>query len=237
MFERFTDRARRVLVLAQEEARLLDYRFIGTEHILLGLLGEEDGIAARALGDVGVTLEAAREKVEERANPDNTGFSGSPPFTPRAKKVLELSLRESLRLRHNYIGTEHILLALVKEGAGVGSQVLNEMVGDISRVNEKVLALLGKEAVGPARSTVRTWPRIFAPRRAGSKREPGTPPYCQACGSGLEGKLAYSQLPAAGPGPDDPVISWTFAFCQSCGVMVGSAASGETAGGEPAGES
>jgi ATP-dependent Clp protease ATP-binding subunit ClpA len=236
MFERFTDRARNVLVLAQEEARLLRHNYIGTEHILLGLLGVEDGLAARALGELGVTLEGAREKVEERVDRGNTDFAGSPPFTPRAKKVLELSLRQALRLHHNYIGTEHILLAMAREGDGVGHEVLSEMVGDISRVNEKVHELLGETVVRPRRSPLRTSAGIPL-RRARPTREPGRPPYCQACGSGLEGKLAYSRLPAAGPGPDDPVISWTFAFCQSCGVMVGAAASGGPAGGEPTGES
>ncbi len=236
MFERFTDRARNVLVFAQEEARLLHHNYIGTEHILLGLLDEEDGLAARALGEVGVTLEGAREKVQERVDRGKTDFARSPPFTPRAKKVLELSLREALRLHHNYIGTEHILLALVREGDGVGPQVLKDMVGNLSRVDEIVLELLAKAPVARARSKVRTSARLSG-RAWLTGATTGRPPYCQACGSALEGKLAYSRLPAAGPGPNDPVISWTFAFCQSCGVMVGAAASGGSAGGEPAGES
>ncbi|MGH8921240.1 MAG: Clp protease N-terminal domain-containing protein, partial [Actinomycetes bacterium] len=113
MFERFTDRARRVLVLAQEEARLLNHNFIGTEHILLGLIHEGEGVAAKALEQLGISLEAVREKVEETIGPAGTSPAGSPPFTPRAKKVLELSLREALQLGHNYIGTEHMLLGLV----------------------------------------------------------------------------------------------------------------------------
>ncbi len=113
LFERFTDRARRVLVLAQEEARLLNHNFIGTEHILLGLIHEGEGVAAKALESLGISLEAVREKVEETIGPAGTSTTGSPPFTPRAKKVLELSLREALQLGHNYIGTEHMLLGLV----------------------------------------------------------------------------------------------------------------------------
>ena len=126
MFERFTDRARRVLVLAQEEARLLNHSFIGTEHILLGLIHEGEGLAAKALESLGISLEAVREKVEETIGPAGSAPTGSPPFTPRAKKVLELSLREALQLGHNYIGTEHMLLGLVREGEGVAAQVLAE---------------------------------------------------------------------------------------------------------------
>src|ERR1035438_5459574 len=122
MFERFTDRSCRVLVLAQEEARLLNHSFIGTEHILLGLIHEGDGVAAKALELVGIPLEDARREVEETIG--LSGAVGSPPFTPRAKKVLELSYRESLHLGHNYIGTEHLLLGLLSEGEGVAAQVL-----------------------------------------------------------------------------------------------------------------
>src|SRR5204862_605236 len=118
LFERFTDRARRVVVLAQEEARLLNHNFIGTEHILLGLIHEGEGVAAKALEQLGISLEAVREKVEETIGPAGSSTTGSPPFTPRAKKVLELSLREALQLGHNYIGTEHMLLGLVREGEG-----------------------------------------------------------------------------------------------------------------------
>ena len=132
MFERFTDRARRVLVLAQEEARLLNHSFIGTEHILLGLIHEGEGVAAKALEQLGVSLEAVREKVEETIGLSGTAPTGSPPFTPRAKKVLELSLREALQLGHNYIGTEHMLLGLVREGEGVAAQVLVSLGADLA---------------------------------------------------------------------------------------------------------
>ncbi|HUP86345.1 MAG TPA: ATP-dependent Clp protease ATP-binding subunit [Acidimicrobiales bacterium] len=142
MFERFTDRARRVLVLAQEEARLLNHNFLGTEHILLGLIHEGEGVAAKALESLGISLEAVREKVEETIGPAGTAASGAPPFTPRAKKVLELSLREALQLGHNYIGTEHLLLGLIREGEGVAAQVLVSLGADLSRVRQQVIQLL-----------------------------------------------------------------------------------------------
>jgi ATP-dependent Clp protease ATP-binding subunit ClpC len=142
LFERFTDRARRVLVLAQEEARLLNHNFLGTEHILLGLIHEGEGVAAKALESLGISLEAVREKVEETIGPAGTAASGAPPFTPRAKKVLELSLREALQLGHNYIGTEHLLLGLIREGEGVAAQVLVSLGADLSRVRQQVIQLL-----------------------------------------------------------------------------------------------
>ena len=123
MFERFTDRARRVVVLAQEEARMLNHNYIGTEHILLGLIHEGEGVAAKALESLGISLEGVRQQVEEIIGQGQQAPSGHIPFTPRAKKVLELSLREALQLGHNYIGTEHILLGLIREGEGVAAQV------------------------------------------------------------------------------------------------------------------
>ncbi|HET9058315.1 MAG TPA: ATP-dependent Clp protease ATP-binding subunit [Acidimicrobiales bacterium] len=159
MFERFTDRARRVLVLAQEEARLLNHNFIGTEHILLGLIHEGEGVAAKALESLGISLEAVREKVEETIGPAGTSTTGSPPFTPRAKKVLELSLREALQLGHNYIGTEHMLLGLVREGEGVAAQVLVSLGADLSRVRQQVIQLLsGYQASGPEKTPAGTAP-------------------------------------------------------------------------------
>jgi len=144
VFERFTDRARRVLVLAQEEARLLNHSFIGTEHILLGLVHEEEGVAAEALRSLGVTLVAVRRRVEETIGMAGTAPSGSPPFTPRAKKVLELSLREALQLGHSYIGTEHMLLGLVREGEGVAARVLVSLGVDLNRVRQQVIALMSR---------------------------------------------------------------------------------------------
>jgi ATP-dependent Clp protease ATP-binding subunit ClpA len=142
MFERFTDRSRRVVVLAQEEARMLDHNYIGTEHILLGLIREGDGHAARALESLGINLDAVRQQVEAFIGRGQQAPSGPVPFTPRAKKVLELSLRESLQLGHNYIGTEHILLGLIREGDGVAAQVLVTLGADSNRVRQQVIQLL-----------------------------------------------------------------------------------------------
>ncbi len=158
MFERFTDRARRVVVLAQEEARLLNHNYIGTEHILLGLIHEGEGVAAKALESLGISLEAVRAQVEEIIGHGGSAPSGHIPFTPRAKKVLELSLREALQLGHNYIGTEHILLGLIREGEGVAAQVLVKLGADLSRVRQQVIQLLsgyagGKEPAGAGAAT------------------------------------------------------------------------------------
>src|SRR5437667_63189 len=151
MFERFTDRARRVVVLAQEEARMLNHNYIGTEHLLLGLIHEGEGVAAKALESMGISLEAVRQQVEEIIGQGQAAPTGHIPFTPRAKKVLELASREALQLGHNYIGTEHILLGLVREGGGVAAQVLVKLGADLNRVRQQVVQLLhgypGKEPV------------------------------------------------------------------------------------------
>ncbi len=153
MFERFTDRARRVVVLAQEEARMLNHNYIGTEHILLGLIHEGEGVAAKALESLGISLEGVRSQVEEIIGQGQQAPSGHIPFTPRAKKVLELSLREALQLGHNYIGTEHILLGLIREGEGVAAQVLVKLGADLSRVRQQVIQLLsGYQGKEPATS-------------------------------------------------------------------------------------
>jgi ATP-dependent Clp protease ATP-binding subunit ClpA len=141
VFEQFTDRARRVIVLAQEEARLLNHNYIGTEHLLLGL-AREGGVAAKALESLGISLEAVRAQVEEIIGQGQHAPSGHIPFTPRAKKVLELSLREALQLGHNYIGTEHILLGLIREGQGVAAQVLVKLGADRSRARQQVIQVL-----------------------------------------------------------------------------------------------
>ncbi len=156
MFERFTDRARRVVVLAQEEARMLNHNYIGTEHILLGLIHEGEGVAAKALESLGIALEGVRQQVEEIIGQGQQAPSGHIPFTPRAKKVLELSLREALQLGHNYIGTEHILLGLIREGEGVAAQVLVKLGADLNRVRQQVLQLLsGYQGKEPAESAGR----------------------------------------------------------------------------------
>ena len=158
MFERFTDRARRVVVLAQEEARSLDHNWIGTEHILLGLIREGEGVAAKALESLGISLDAVRQQVEEIIGRGQQPPSGHIPFTPRTKKVLELALRESQQLGHNYIGTEHILLGLIREGDGVAAQVLVKLGADLNRVRQQAIQLLhGRSAEEPvsARSAER----------------------------------------------------------------------------------
>jgi ATP-dependent Clp protease ATP-binding subunit ClpA len=155
MFERFTDRARRVVVLAQEEARLLNHNYVGTEHLLLGLIHEGQGVAAMALESLGISLQAVRAEVEEIIGRGQRTPSGHIPFTPRAKKVLELSLREAKQLGHNYIGTEHILLGLIREGEGVAAQVLVKLAADLSRAREQVIGLLSGDA-GTEEAAART---------------------------------------------------------------------------------
>lgn len=163
MFERFTDRARRVIVLAQEEARGLEHNYIGTEHLLLGLIHEGDGVAAKAMEMTGIKLEDARGAVVELIGEGEKPVEGHIPFTPRAKRVFELSFREALQLGHNYIGTEHLLLGLLKEGDGVAAQVLHKLDADPSQIRKAVMQLLqgyqtqgeGREAVGTGGAPVR----------------------------------------------------------------------------------
>jgi hypothetical protein len=151
MFERYTDRARRVVVLAQEEARMLEHGYIGTEHLLLGLIHEGDGVAAKALEAMGINLDAVREQVEAIIGRGEHSPSGHIPFTPRAKQVLELSRRESDQMGHHYIGTEHILLGLVREGDGVAAQVLVKLGADLNRVRQQVLQVLhGRTVESPS---------------------------------------------------------------------------------------
>ncbi|VEG27970.1 ATP-dependent Clp protease ATP-binding subunit [Actinomyces howellii] len=189
MFERFTDRARRVVVLAQDEARALNHNYIGTEHLLLGLIHEGEGVAAKALESMEVSLDAVRAQVVEIIGEGQSAPSGHIPFTPRAKKVLELSLREALQLGHNYIGTEHILLGLLREGEGVAAQVLTKLGADLSTVRQTVMQMLsgyeGKETVtaGP-----------------GSSKE-GTP-----SGSAILDQFGRNLTAAAREGKLDPVI-------------------------------
>jgi ATP-dependent Clp protease ATP-binding subunit ClpA len=164
MFERFTDRARRVVVVAQEESRKLGHDYIGTEHILLGILGAGESVAVQALESLGVSLEAARQQVEEIVGRGSHEVSGHIPFTPRAKKVLELSLREAIQLGHNYIGTEHILLGLIREGEGVAAQVLTRLGADLNRTRQQVIQLLhGPQAAETVAEYNRPLPRPGGP--------------------------------------------------------------------------
>jgi ATP-dependent Clp protease ATP-binding subunit ClpA len=171
MFERFTTRARHVVVLAQEEARRLHHNYIGTEHVLLGLLGEPEGVAARVLEGFGMSLEGTREEVEAIVGIGKGKATGHIPFTPRAKKTLEYALREALQLHHNYIGTEHILLGVIREGDGVGAKVLREHSADLAPVRMAVLDLL-VPGVPAAGARGRRWLRRFAAAGSGEASEP-----------------------------------------------------------------
>jgi ATP-dependent Clp protease ATP-binding subunit ClpA len=159
VFERFTERARKVVVLAQEEARSFEHRHIGTEHLLLGLLRVEEGLAACVLTTLGITVDAVREKVAQLVGDGDEAPHGQIPFTPRAKKVLELSLREAIAVGHNYIGTEHILLGLVRENDGVAARVLLELGADSQRVRDEVLGALGEVGPVPTPGRARRWRR------------------------------------------------------------------------------
>jgi ATP-dependent Clp protease ATP-binding subunit ClpC len=151
VFERFTERARQAVVLAQEEARSFKHNYIGTEHLILGLLREEDGLAARVLESLGVTLEEARAQVAQIIGEGEKVETGQIPFTPRAKKVLELALREALMLGHNHLGTEHILLGIVRENEGVAARILLDFGADAEAVRNEVVRTLGPGAPGPLR--------------------------------------------------------------------------------------
>ncbi|MFQ5523998.1 MAG: ATP-dependent Clp protease ATP-binding subunit [Acidimicrobiia bacterium] len=194
MFERFTDRARRVVVLAQEEARYLNHNYIGTEHILLGLLNEGEGIAAQALESMGIDLNSVRDEVVKIIGQGQQSPSGHIPFTPRAKKVLELSLREALQLGHNYIGTEHILLGLIREGEGVAAQVLQQLGAELQKVRQTVIQLLS----GPG-SAEEQQPK---PAGAGGRETAST-------GSTILDQFGRNLTQAAREGALDPVIGRT----------------------------
>jgi ATP-dependent Clp protease ATP-binding subunit ClpC len=218
VFERFTDRARRTVVFAQEEARLLNHNYIGTEHILLGLLREEEGVAAKALTTLGVSLEAVRRDVGEIVGRGSEVPRGHIPFTPRAKKVLELSLREALQLGHNYIGTEHILLGLIREGEGVAARVLQKLGADLNRVRQTVVQLLS-EYMELAESS--------GAEAVGGFTEGGSPtseplgddaPTCPNCFGALDETLAVRVLETTAEG--EPLFM-KIAYCSRCGVALG----------------
>jgi hypothetical protein len=208
MFERFTDRARRVVVLAQEEARMLNHNFIGTEHILLGLIREGQGLAASALQSLDISLEAVRQQVEQIIGRGEQAPSGHIPFTPRAKKVLELSLRESHMLGHDYIGTEHILLGLIREGEGVAAQVLVRLGADLNRVRQQVIQLVHAHQAAVTTEVAARDPAGNEP--ASSEDSPGGPhlrrePAGGPSGvTGLESRLsAIEQRVGTGPATAD----------------------------------
>jgi ATP-dependent Clp protease ATP-binding subunit ClpC len=226
VFERFTDRARRVIVLAQDEARLLNHNYIGTEHLLLGLLREEDGVAAKALEVLGISLAAARKDVEEIIGQGQAAPTGHIPFTPRAKKILELSLREALTLGHNYIGTEHILLGLVREGEGVAAQVLQKRGADLSRVRQAVIQLLSGY-VGGAETQPREGIEEMSELTFGvAEVEPPSVqvspkdfPVCPSCLAPLAETAAVMSCPAQKE--DDTVVQVELLYCSRCGSALG----------------
>ena len=218
VFERFTDRARRSVVFAQEEARLLNHNYIGTEHILLGLLREEEGVAAKALASLGVSLEAARGQVRTIVGEGQAAPGHHIPFTPRAKKILEHSLREALQQGHNYIGTEHILLGLIREAEGVAVEVLIALDAQLGRVRQTVLQLMsehtaetetaGGEAVG-----------VFTEGVAPTSEPLGDDaPTCPNCFGALDETLAIKVLETTA---DGDTISVKIAYCRRCGVALG----------------
>jgi hypothetical protein len=250
VFERFTDRARRVVVLAQAEARMLNHDYIGTEHLLLGLIHEGEGVAAMALGRLDISLDAVRSQVEEIIGQGAAAPTGHIPFTPRAKKVLELSLRESQQLSHDYIGTEHILLGLIREGEGVAAQVLQKLGADLNRVRQQVISLLagyergfrstggglsvevagGQEPPGPipgARPGPARWVERVRPdvrlRRAPEEAERA--PMCPGCDFDLTESARYRIQDVTTGGLEDEGLPGVrrraaFLFCRECGVVL-----------------
>ena len=175
MFERFTERARQAIVLAQDESRMLRHSYIGTEHLLLGLLREEEGLAARALDALGITMDEMRSQVARIVGEGDEAMGGNVPFTPRAKKVLELALKEAMSLDHNYIGTEHILLGLVRENEGVGARILLDYDADAEKIRAEIHSLMGG---GTARTTF--------PGDPGAHRPTRITVYCPRCDAPIE---------------------------------------------------
>jgi ATP-dependent Clp protease ATP-binding subunit ClpC len=213
VFERFTDRARRVLTLAQEEARALRHGFIGTEHILLGLIEEGDGLGARALRSLGITTEDVREKVEEIVGASLSTPGGAPPFTARSKKVLELALREALQLNHSYIGTEHILLGLVREGNGVAATVLADLGVELGWVRQAVNNLMtgGPEVqIGPrAEQSAAAAPRALPPE-----------PSCLRCRASLAESARYRTMAIPADSENADPLAVYVVYCVSCGTTL-----------------
>jgi ATP-dependent Clp protease ATP-binding subunit ClpC len=217
MFERFTDRARRVVVLAQEEARMLRHDYIGTEHILLGLVREGGGVAAQALESIHISLEDVRQQVEEIIGLGQGVPTGPIPFTPRAKKVLEYSLREALQLGHTYIGTEHILLGLVRESEGVAAQVLVRYGANLDQVRHTVIELLSGYAGGQSAAVGAGAVEEVEAVLAWSASSESSPT-CPNCRSSLAETLAASTLELK---VGDETTMVKMAYCNRCGTALG----------------
>jgi ATP-dependent Clp protease ATP-binding subunit ClpC len=214
VFERFTDRARRVLRFAQEEACLLNHPFIGTEHILLGLIREGEGVGAQALAALGISGEAVREKVEEAVGMAGTSPTGLPPFTPRAKKVLELALREALQLNHSYIGTEHLLLGLVREGEGLATVVLAGLGADPARIRQEVMKLVsgGQDPQSGGQGGDL--------RDTRTPRSPAAEPRCPECRRSMGGGAHYRTISVPSDSGDGDPMSVVVVYCRQCGTTL-----------------
>jgi ATP-dependent Clp protease ATP-binding subunit ClpC len=220
MFERFTDRARRVVVLAQEESRMLNHNYVGTEHILLGLVHEGEGVAAQALQGLGVSLEEVRRRVEEIIGEGDRRPTGHIPFTSRAKRVLELSLRESVQLGQKYIGTEHILLGLIAEGEGVAAQVMQQMGVDLDRARAAVIqfvsgyapSAVAAEAFGRAAGGVVPTPGDIEPASHEGAR-------CPSCRASLAEAAAIATVTAADDEGEASLIR--VLYCRACSAALG----------------
>ena len=231
MFERFTERARHVLVVAQQEARSLNHNFIGTEHILLGLVAEGEGVAAQVLEALGVRLDTVQEKVRETVGASVETPTGSPPFTPRAKKVLELSLREALQLGHNYIGTEHMLLGLVREGEGVGARVLEQLGVSLDRARHIVLDLVKGPQAGRGQELrfSEATEALTALTALTAAAAPEGAPRCSRCRASLSTSARYLTINVL-PAPDEPaaqaMLMFPVVYCLQCGTAIGSSPSG-----------
>jgi ATP-dependent Clp protease ATP-binding subunit ClpC len=210
VFERFTDQARSVLVFAQDEARLLNHSFIGTEHILLGLLAAGEGVGAQALQSLGISLEAARKQVEETIGSGSTRPDSDPQFTPRAKKVLELSLREAMAMNHSDIGTEHLLLGLLREGEGVGAQVLVRLGANLRDVRQEVMRLTSAGWYSGERPVLRERP-------AG---EPAPGPCCPQCRAALGAVARFRTIAVQVDSGDTGTLSIDVLYCQACGTTL-----------------
>jgi ATP-dependent Clp protease ATP-binding subunit ClpC len=214
VFERFTDRARKAVVLAQEESRLLGHDWIGTEHLLLGLIAEGEGVAARALEELKISLDDVRAAVEETVGHGQATPEVHIPFTPRAKKVLELALREALALGHDYIGTEHMLLGLIREGEGVAAQVLRRFGADADRVRATVLELV-PGPVAPPRGRRLFRERSVAPEQVGGMLGP----CCPTCRRPLNEVTRHQRMTIRGEEGEE--IEVRVLYCTSCGRTLG----------------
>ena len=203
-----------MLTYAQDEASQLNHSFIGTEHLLLGLLREEDGVGAHALRSLGVSFQAVRDQVQEIIGAAGTLPAGAPPFTPRAKKVLELALREALQLNHSYIGTEHILLGLVREGEGVAATVLVSLGADLPRVRQEVNGLMsgGQETPGGR--------RVGAPHPAPAHGSPPREPRCPGCGTNITATARFRTIVVPPDEGDADPLPIHVVYCLGCGTAL-----------------